>query len=173
MKVLISDYSLELLGLESTEEEIFFDLNEEKIKNCLGCFRCWVKTPGYCVLRDDACDIYPCVAHSDHIVYVSRLLYGSYDAPIKRLLERSLPTQQAFLRQYKGETHHVQRNVKSKTASFIVYGWQNEEEQRLFQELVRANSKNMLLEEWHIYFVQENEVPEAIKEEVQRWNDYL
>ena len=29
------------------------NLREKKIKNCIGCFTCWTKTPGECVHKDD------------------------------------------------------------------------------------------------------------------------
>lgn len=27
--------------------------NNGKIQHCIGCFGCWVKTPGACVIRDE------------------------------------------------------------------------------------------------------------------------
>ncbi len=27
-------------------------LKEKKIADCLGCFKCWVKTPGVCIIYD-------------------------------------------------------------------------------------------------------------------------
>lgn len=85
----------------------YIDLSSLRIANCVGCFGCWTKTPGKCVIRDDATWVYPCIAASDTVLYVSRLCYGGYDSVMKTMLERAILVQQAFIRIYKGETHHV------------------------------------------------------------------
>ena len=42
----------------------YIDLSSLRIANCVGCFGCWTKTPGKCVIRDDATWVYPCIAAS-------------------------------------------------------------------------------------------------------------
>ena len=110
MNLILSDRPLDLSGLSTSGTE-YFDLSRLKIANCVGCFGCWTKTPGRCVIRDDAVRVYPCIAASDRVLYVSRVRYGGYDVPMKTMLERAIPVQQAFLRLHRGETHHVQRAV--------------------------------------------------------------
>lgn len=75
------------------------------------------------------------VAHSDHVIYVSRLFCGSYDVPMKTMLERAIPIQQAFIRIHHGETHHIQRAVAEKDAVILAYGDTGDEEQALFRLL--------------------------------------
>lgn len=72
-----------------------------RIAHCLGCFGCWVRTPGRCVIRDDAVRIYPRIAASRKLLYVSRI-WCSYDLPMKTMLERAIPVQQAFIRLWHG-----------------------------------------------------------------------
>lgn len=96
----------------------YIDLSSLRIANCVGCFGCWTKTPGKCVIRDDATWVYPCIAASNTVLYVSRLCYGGYDSVMKTMLERAIPVQQAFIRIYKGETHHVQRAVMPKKSYY-------------------------------------------------------
>ena len=89
MKLILSDRPLHFPVL--TDDTRYFDLSALKIANCVGCFGCWTKTPGRCVIRDDATRIYPCIAASDTLLYVSRLCYGSYDVLMKTMLERAIP----------------------------------------------------------------------------------
>lgn len=83
------------VDIPSTE---FINLSNLKIANCIGCFGCWTKTPGKCVIRDDAVKVYPKIAASDRVLYISKVKYGSYDTPMKTMLERAIPVQQAFIR---------------------------------------------------------------------------
>ena len=91
MKLVISDRPLRLpVGSESVR---FIDLSSLRIANCVGCFGCWTKTPGRCVIRDDAVKVYPEIARSDTLLYVSRIKYGGYDTVMKTMLERAIPVQ--------------------------------------------------------------------------------
>ena len=134
MHLILSDRRIDL----STEDESTYnliDLSELNITNCVGCFSCWVKTPGKCIIRDDAIKVYPKIAYSDKIIYVSKIKYGGYDTIMKTMLERSIPVQQAFIRLLHGETHHVQRNVALKHAVIIGYGNISDEEKNIFKLL--------------------------------------
>lgn len=113
MNLILSDRPLCLPGIGCGGTE-YIDLSQLHIANCVGCFGCWTKTPGKCVIRDDAVQVYPRIAQSDRVLYVSRVKYGGYDTTMKTMLERAIPVQQAFIRLWQGETHHVQRAVKPK-----------------------------------------------------------
>ena len=120
-------------------------------------------------MRDDAVKVYPQIAASHRILYVTRIKYGGYDTVMKTMLERSIPVQQAFIRLFDGETHHVQRNVAPKAAVIICYGDISPEEQEIFRALVERNAKNMSFESYRIIFVTENEVETAVSKEVAAW----
>ncbi len=170
MNLLMSDKTLTqppALG----EADRYVDLSRLKIGNCIGCFGCWVKTPGKCVIRDDAVTVYPLIAKSERVIYVSRIFCGCYDVPMKTMLERAIPVQQAFIRLYHGETHHVQRNVAEKDAVIIAYGCESEEERAVFQKLVSRNASNMLFRSHRIYFVSEDEAEAAVEREVKAWKN--
>lgn len=171
MNLLLSDFSIPT-ELPKQRENRYIDLSQKKIKSCMGCFGCWVKTPGRCVIRDDAVEIYPLIAKSRKLLYVSRLYCGSYDEPMKHMLERAIPIQQAFLRLHDNETHHVQRDVEEKKAVILAYGADSREEQEIFGKLVKRNAKNMLFTEWRIDFIREEEIHERIGREVRAWENY-
>ena len=168
MNLLLSDKPVPE-ALPASEENRYVDLSALKISNCVGCFGCWVKTPGKCVIRDDAVSVYPLIAQSRRLIYVSRIRYGCYDTVMKAMLERAIPVQQAFLRLHRGETHHVQRDVAEKDAVIIAYGGISEDEQVVFQRLVARNANNMLFRSWKIHFVPEAEVESVVQREVKAW----
>ncbi len=168
MTLILSDKHLDIPQIGHTSIE-WIDLSKQKIANCTGCFGCWTKTPGKCVIRDDATWIYPRIAQSDRVLYVSRVKYGSYDTIMKTMLERAIPIQQAFIRLLDGETHHVQRNVVPKQAIVIGYGDISSDEQAIFCQLVARNAKNMNFESYRIIFVAENELQKAVRNEVSSW----
>lgn len=44
--------SLMELFLQRNIEVKLFEINRNNVKNCIGCFGCWIKTPGECVIYD-------------------------------------------------------------------------------------------------------------------------
>lgn len=168
MKLILSDTPLQDIEQKGTDIR-YFDLSACKIAHCVGCFGCWTKTPGKCVIRDDAVKIYPCIAQSDRVLYISRIKYGGYDTIMKTMLERAIPVQQAFIRILDGETHHVQRIVVPKQATIIAYGEISDEEQTLFRQLVDRNARNMSFAHYEVRFVTENMLQDTVKEEVRKW----
>lgn len=168
MRLILSDKPL-VVGEELQGSDRYFDLSALHIANCVGCFGCWTKTPGRCVIRDDAVKVYPCIAKSDYVLYVTRLKYGSYDTIMKTMMERALPIQQAFIHINDGETHHVQRNVAWKEALLVAYGDICPQEQEIFRQLVARNARNMHFSGYRILFVTEQEVEETVRKEVETW----
>lgn len=168
MNLLMSD--IKLPGdLPDLQDNCYIDLTKLKISNCIGCFGCWVKTPGKCVIRDDAIKVYPVIAKSKKLIYVSRVRYGGYDIIMKTMLERAIPIQQAFMRVYNGEIHHIQRNVEPKDAVIIAYGAKDAAEKKLFEKMVSRNANNMVFNSWRVVFTDAQNVHTAIRREVLKW----
>lgn len=168
MKIILSDRPLSL-DLGDRTDVVSFDLSHMKIAPCVGCFGCWTRTPGKCVIRDDAVKVYPVLAGSDTAIYVSRVRYGGYDLVMKTMLERAIPVQQAFIRLLDGETHHVQRAVVPKRAVIVAYGARDREEEELFRRLVARNAKNMSFQNYEIRFTDEEQAEAEVRREVETW----
>lgn len=168
MTLIVSDRHLEVPEIQRAAIELI-DLSKLKITNCVGCFGCWTKTPGKCVIRDDAVQVYPRIAASDRLMYVSRVRYGSYDTIMKTMLERAIPTQQAFIRLHHGETHHFQRDVVPKEAIIVGYGDLSAEEQDIFRQLIARNANNMNFTQYRVVFAQEQDLEQTVRNEVLTW----
>ena len=123
------------------------------------------------MIPDDAHKVYPLIAKSENVIYVTRLFHGSYSPIMKRMLERAIPIQQAFLHLYRGEVHHVPRNVVPKKAVIIAYGCDDVEEQELFRKLTERNAFNMLFTECEVLFPSKEELEHSIESEVSRWTN--
>ena len=167
MRLVLSDRALTSVPVGRDFE--YVDLSALKIAPCVGCFGCWTRTPGRCVIRDDAVRVYPLIAASDEVVYVSRIRYGGYDSVMKTMLERAIPVQQAFIRIHKGETHHVQRAVTMKKATILAYGDISPEEQEIFRQLIARNAINMSFESYEVKFTTEAMLNDVVKEIVEKW----
>ncbi len=158
------------LNIDNRDEITFIDLSKMKISGCTGCFGCWIKTPGKCVIRDDAVKIYPLIAKCDKLIYVSKIKYGSYDNIMKTMLERAIPVQKAFIRIHCGETHHVQRKVAPKNARIIIYGYPSYKEKAVFERLVERNALNMSFKEHKVIYSSETDLEKTLNEEIAKWH---
>lgn len=161
MNILLTDRPLTISLPEGWD---MVDLSQQTIAPCLGCFGCWTKTPGRCVLRDDAVTIYPRIAKSSRVLYVSAVVFGGYDVPMKTMLERAIPIQKPYIRLLDGETHHVQRDVAPKEADIVAYGADTQEERDLFRRLVERNAKNMNFTAVRVHFTTEDRLDETVEE---------
>ena len=170
MKLVMSDRPLNI-DFSKHEAVEYVDLSALKISNCVGCFGCWTKTPGRCVIRDDAIRVYPRIAQSDHVLYVSHTVYGGYDSVMKTMLERAIPVQQAFIRLVRGETHHVQRAVAPKKATIVAYGDMTDEEKDIFSKLISRNAYNMSFESYDIVYCDEASVDAEVEKVLKKWDE--
>lgn len=87
MNLILSDKDLEL-NFKNDKKIKYYNLSNLTINNCMGCFHCWVKTPGKCIVRDDAIKTYPLIAKSENIIYVSKIKYGDYENEEKIIFEK-------------------------------------------------------------------------------------
>lgn len=169
MKLILIDISLKI-NPQAFHEVTFHDLSRLNINNCVGCFGCWTKTPGKCVIRDDAPKIYPLIAQSEKVMYVSHIKYGSYDTLMKKMLERAIPIQKAFIRLLANETHHVQRNVLPKEAKIIAYAEDiSDNEKKIFTSLVARNAHNMNFKSYEVIFTNCQDLDKIVNKELTKW----
>ena len=64
------------------------NLHKMNIKNCIGCFTCWTKTPGKCIHKDDMTDeIYPKYLDADLLVLATPLYHFTVNAEMKAFIE--------------------------------------------------------------------------------------
>jgi multimeric flavodoxin WrbA len=120
-----------------------YRLRDLKIADCIGCFGCWVKTPGQCVIDDPAREIAAKLAQTDLLIYVSPIVFGGFSYELKKALDRQIPTLLPFMEKYKGEIHHPLRYDKIHNVAAVgVLPGPNPESEAIFKTLVYRNSLN-------------------------------
>lgn len=73
------------------------DAYHSEIKPCRGCFACWNKTPGKCVISDGMSEIFDQIISADVIIWSFPLYYYSVPSTVKNLLDRLLPMNLPFM----------------------------------------------------------------------------
>jgi len=85
------------------------DLRDLDLRNCLGCWTCWWKTPGLCALKDDMALIYPRMVQADLVLWASPLVLGTVSALLKKVQDRFIPIAHPYIELVNGECHHRHR----------------------------------------------------------------
>jgi multimeric flavodoxin WrbA len=70
---------------------------DAEITPCLGCFSCWRKTPGACVIQDDMGEALSEIIAADIVVWAFPLYYFSVPGKLKNLIDRQLPLNLPFM----------------------------------------------------------------------------
>lgn len=157
MKLLIHDLDQEgfakIMPESSGDTKII--ANNEKIKHCIGCFGCWIKTPGACVIRDEYGDMGADLGHSSELIIVSQCFYGGYSPFVKNVLDRSISYIHPYFEIRNGEMHHKRRYDQSFDLTVWFYGEITEKEKRTAENLVRANVVNLDCQNVKVSFVRE------------------
>lgn len=122
---------------------------------CKGCFGCWVKSPGKCVMHDGAETLGYKLSTGEEVITVSKALYGGFSVEIKRLLDRMIPASLPFFVKRNGEMHHPSRYPKSspkRTVCFYNAGEMTSREKELAEELMVANALNSGTGSYDVYY---------------------
>ena len=151
MALIISNVESKLLNLK--DEDIIIE-NNGHIHPCIGCFGCWVKTPGRCIIKDDYSDTGEKLGKCNELIIVSKCTYGSYSPFVKNVLDRSISYVLPFFKINNGEMHH-QRRYDNKV-DMKVWFYENkitEKEKQTARRIVKANCINLYWEISNVSFV--------------------
>ncbi len=119
-------------------------LREKEIADCKGCFHCWVKTPGTCIIDDFSRVVTKLFANVDLAIFITPVIFGGYSSELKKALDRIIPFISPYFTTINGETHHKKRYKRSPALIGIgVTEQDNPEQESTFRKLVLRNSINM------------------------------
>ena len=87
----------------------YYELRDLKVDSCIGCWDCWWKTPGRCVLKDDVEEMMRSAINSDLLLIAAPLVAGFIPYKAKMALERFIPLIHPYITLVEGECHHRKR----------------------------------------------------------------
>ena len=140
MKLIITDIEDFKIPIEGERKVI---KPNKAIRNCIGCFGCWVKTPGKCVIHDGyggtGIDMSKCM----ELILVSKCCYGSVSPFVKTVQDRAISYVHPDFLVRKGEMHHKRRYDNVIQLSAYFYGDSiTETEKETARHLIHANADN-------------------------------
>jgi len=135
--------------------------SEPDIHACVGCFGCWLKTPGECVIDDKGREYAKAVrAHRD-VAIISRLTYGGYSPSVKAALDRSIGNMLPYFSMRNGEMHHRLRYPPNRFACYFYGEDISDRQMAIARRLVKANAINLGCESFFVGFYKSFEELEA------------
>ena len=98
---------------EAGAETINIFLAEKEIKHCRGCFCCWFKTPGKCVIKDDMAEVISRLEGVDVLVLATPLYFDNISGILKNFMDRSIVVGNPhFQKDPNGECRHLKNEEK-------------------------------------------------------------
>lgn len=155
MKLVIHDMSKEEFSkLFQVPEGTVVISDNGTIKNCVGCFGCWVKTPGQCIIADDYQKMGEYEGAAEELILITKCSFGSYSSFVKNVIDRSISYVLPYFEMINGEMHHKARYDNCMKLSAYFYGEDiTEEEKETARCLVMANAENLHCKEPEAMFV--------------------
>ncbi len=91
------------------------------IRHCTGCFGCWTKTPGRCVLNDDMTSLLEKYILADLVIWSFPLYYFGMPSKIKAVMDRLLPLLKPEILPYGKEsaTHPMRYDLSHQKTGLI------------------------------------------------------
>jgi len=118
-------------------------LRDKTIAPCLGCFGCWIKTPGECVIDDEGRSVARAAARCDLLVYFTPVTFGGVSSELKKAVDRLIPNISPFFARVQGETHHQKRYPHCPSLIGLgILPQPNREAEAIFKTLVEHNALN-------------------------------
>src|SRR5512140_475887 len=108
-------------SLESKEHKVTqLDLRSVPLRYCVGCWGCWVKTPGECVARDASLEMDRAVINADFVLWAAPLKMGFPAELLKMAADKHLPLIHPYMEVDQNEAHHLRRYPRSPRVGLLV-----------------------------------------------------
>ena len=111
----------------------------------MGCFGCWTKKPGECVIDDSISDINRTAMSCDIVVFMCPVIFGQFSANIKNVIDRWLPNiLPYFITRKDGSTMHSARYLDYPKQIMIGYNQSlSDNDARIFEDINKKHRNNV------------------------------
>lgn len=151
MKLIITDLEDFKVPVEGSHKII---RPQGPVKNCIGCFGCWARTPGRCVIHDGYENTGIDMSKCTELIFVSRCCYGSVSPFVKTVQDRAISYIHPDFVMRRGEMHHKRRYNNVILLSAYYYGENiTDAEKETARKILEANADNYdgRVKEVHFY----------------------
>lgn len=130
--------------------------NNGKIHPCIGCFECWIKTPGKCIILNDSYgNMGELLSTCDELCIITECRYGSFSPFVKNVLDRSIGYLHPYFKIIDGEMHHKKRYNKTLKTKVFYYGNNlTDGEKKTFEEIVGRVAINFYMQVQSVAFLE-------------------
>lgn len=131
------------LSLENKKHETkHIMLRSFQLHDCVGCYACWLKTPGICCFDDGMDKILKEYLAADIVISASPVIMSFISALLKRVNDRMLPVVHPFLKLREDRMSHLLRYTHYPKSVLLLDNPENSEERSSdFIEMVYKNSQ--------------------------------
>lgn len=144
-------------------------LENLQLQYCKGCFGCWFVNNGKCVMNDSFEEIARSYISSDVAVVLTRVVFGGYEAKVKKVIDKFICLLLPLFEKTKGEYNHKKRYPKNPNLITIgVMENRNAEEAGIFRQLTERNSVNLHADSWYSEVIAESDSYKVINEVIQK-----
>ena len=106
---------------ENLQQDIQLIQADSSVAPCKGCFSCWIKTPGRCIIEDEAQALPSLIKECKELIIVSRVIYGGFSPNIKAYVDRMIPCLLPYFEIKKGKMRHPYRYKNKLKLTLIFY----------------------------------------------------
>jgi len=140
----LKDLIIKFLKSKGLETEIM-EVGTDNLTFCMGCFGCWIKKPGECVINDMMAQLNRSAMNSDIVIYLSPIIFGQFSANIKNSIDRNIPNILPFFEtRPDGSTMHPARYDTYPLQIIIGYGDViSAEDKQLFIDVTKKHRRNI------------------------------
>lgn len=144
------------------KNSVIVNLNNIHYSSCTGGLEC-LKCAGACYFKDDMSIISKWMNDCQLIIYITRVKYGCFDIPFKKMLERLVVNHEPFYSLVDGETCHLGISQLRKKLLVIGYGDVNEEEKKMFKDFLDEPTLGFSYSSVDAYFCEEDELEDTLR----------